>query len=643
MAYAEIAPDTGRVVIQTRWEEKDLIKQLPGCHWDGEGKFWHAPLTWATCVVLRGIFGSGLDVGPSLNTWAWNERHTRVDPVMSIREATAFSSAPETANDHDKRLYPFQVVGREFLRIAGSALLADEMGTGKTIQILAALRIIPDALPALVVCPNGVKRHWEAKTREWFPEGTPYVLAGSTPERRKILEKAKSDPTALVIVNIESVRLLSRLAGYGSISLARCRECDKKHGDPKLTAARCEVHKKELNGFGFKTCILDEAHRVKDPKAKQTRAVWATFHDPSVLRRWGATGTPIANHPGDLWSAMHAVTPDEMPVKSKFLERFAMLSWNAHGGLDVTGLRADTRDEFFRFFDPHFRRMTKDIVLPQLPPKIRQIRTVEMTPKQRKAYKEIEDALATRLEDGSLLVARGNLPAQTRLLQLASSYAEVETITCRRCKGDRRDPQNPAGMCQTCRGSGLEFLVEPIEPSTKVDDLVEIVREGYGRPLAAAAEHRKLIELAAARLEKESIPHALITGTVPEKVRARNIERFQAGEIPVIMFTYKAGGVGIDLSRADTLIRLQRSWSMVDNLQGEDRVHRIGSEIHDSVLIIDLIAEGTVEEDQVANLSAKMDRLDEITRDRARRAAAGLATDDLDREAETIANSYLGE
>jgi SNF2 family DNA or RNA helicase len=417
-----------------------------------------------------------------------------------------------------------------------------------------------------------------------------------------------------VIINFEAVRQWSRLAPYGSIKLAACREC-RAHGNPDLTSTRCEVHPKELNQIEFQVCVLDEAHRVKDPKAKQTRAVWAVFHGPAIKHRYALTGTPLANHPGDLWPIMHAIAPRDFPTKSTYIDRYAMFSWSSNGELEIVGIRGDTKEELFRILDPRFRRVTKDLVLPWLPPKVRTTRQVEMTPKQKKAYVEIEKEAVTKLDDGTLLVLKSNLVGATRLLQLASSYATVE----------------PDGQ------------LELREPSPKLDVLEEVLEEMAGRPVVIAAEHRRLLELASARLEKRQIPHVMFTGGVIEAERALNLKAFNEGQVNVLLFTFKAGGVGIDLSHADTMVRLQRSWSLVDSLQAEDRVHRIGSERHEAINIIDLITTDTIEVEQVKRLYTKLERLEEIVRDRERRIRAGLTVDELDAEASVIMNTWLGD
>jgi SNF2 family DNA or RNA helicase len=470
-------------------------------------------------------------------------------------------------------------------------------------MIRARQQLANDGLPALIVGPNSVKHHWAKESSRWLPEATPYVIEGSAAQRRKLLKEASGDPSALVILNIEAVRLFSRLAPYGSVRLVRCRECDPTNGDENIKSSRCEVHRKELNDFDFRTVVLDEAHRVKDPQAKQTRALWHVGHASSVRYRWALTGTPVANHPGDLWSIMHFVAPDDYPTKSAYQERYCLMSFNAFGGLDVVGIRPDTRDELFKVLDPRFRRMLKAVVLPQLPPKIREIREVDMPTRQAKAYRELESNLRTRLADGSLLIAANQLVVKTRLMQFASASVVVT-------KPDEDDIAT--------------WQVEMREPSPKLDALEEVLDElGVTTtnhriaPVLIAAEHLDIIRMISVRLDKLRVPHGIISGEVAPIDRQRAIDDMNAGRNRALVFTGKAGGVGLNMSAADTLINVQRSWSLVDEKQKEDRNHRVGSEIHDSVRIIDIITRDTVEEDQIQRLYEKLERLEEITRDRA--------------------------
>ena len=135
-------------------------------------------------------------------------------------------------------------------------------------------------------------------------------------------------------------------------------------------------------------------------------------------------------------------------------------------------------------------------------------------------------------------------------------------------------------------------------------------------PAVVFAQSRQLIELAAKRLDKEKISYTMIVGGQSADEREASKTSFQDGKVRVILCTIAAGGIGITLTRAGTAIFLQRSWSMVDNAQAEDRVHRIGSEIHDKINIIDILSIGTLEERQRLVLSTKEERLEEVLRDR---------------------------
>lgn len=634
-----------RIHITTEWTQKELIKQLPGSKWDPHEKIWTLPLTFSACLQLRGSFGVDLEVGPALQAWSFDEYTRRVAPVTELR-----TKIDRVDGDYHTGLYDFQTAGAEFIRVAESALLGDDMGMGKTAQILAVLEALANvgqdnALPALVICPNSVKTGWAKQVQKWETNVTPYVVTGSASQRRAVIERAREDPRALVIINIESVRLLSRLAPFGSTRLARCRQCDKKYGEEKLTVARCEVHPKPLNNFGFKTVILDEAHRIKDPQSKQTRACWAVGHDPSVVRRWAMTGTPVANHVGDLWSILHFLVPDEHPVKSKFVDRYGLQAWNAFGGLDIVGINPVTRDEFYKILDPRFRRTPKALVLDQLPKVVRATRWVDMGTKQAAAYKNLEKNLITVLDNGEVLIAQNNLVNATRLLQLSSSYCDVVWQE-RKLTVESKCPCYGRGLDLHAEGCHLKWqiVVTLTEPSPKLDAMEDDIEELGDKPVVVAAMSRQLIELAAKRLTKRKMPYGMITGAVSDWERQVAIQNFINGKTRAMLMTIGAGGTGVDgLQIADTMLVLQRSWSMIENVQVDGRVDRIGSEVHDSVTIVDYVARGTIEETtQHPRLAEKYERLEEINRDRARLRLTNQDISVLDDEESRILASHLG-
>jgi SNF2 family DNA or RNA helicase len=466
------------------------------------------------------------------------------------------------------KLLEFQRSGVAFLVRNRTALLADPPGLGKTAQLIRTLQVLAEMgqnpFPALVVCPNSLKvSTWSFELAQWAPELTVQVIDGGAATRRKQLATEAS----VYVVNWEALRLHSRIAGYGTISLS------EKDKTPK-----------ELNEIGFRTVIADEAHKAKDAKATQTRALWALLHEAEF--RYLATGTP-----GDieaLWSLLHGVEPTWFPAKTKYLDRYADTSINYFGGLDVHGIKPTTRDEFYRIVDPLMRRIPKQAALPQLPPKLPdQIRHTPMLPKQKKAYEQMREHMIANL--GELLVAPNPLAQLMRLNQLASASAEV-------------DEQGKVTLAT---------------PSPKVDDMIDLLEELGDEPLVVAAVSRQLIELAAERLDKLNIPHGLVTGAQSGYERAQAVERFQDGRHRVILLTLGAGAEGLTLTRASRMLFMQDSYSSIQNQQAEDRIYRIGSERHDSVQIIRQITPGTVEERKQDLLATKAMRMEEIVRDRS--------------------------
>lgn len=92
MPVAELNASKGRIDVYTSFIEREQISQLPGARYDRTDKIWHAPLSWATCIVLRGLFGESLEVGPELHKWTWREFQERVGPAKSLRDALSLSA-----------------------------------------------------------------------------------------------------------------------------------------------------------------------------------------------------------------------------------------------------------------------------------------------------------------------------------------------------------------------------------------------------------------------------------------------------------------------------------------------------------------------------------------------------------------------
>ena len=574
------------VIIHTEWRFKELCKSIPGSKWDPKEQQWRVPTSWATCLALRSTFRDDLVIGPKLAEWAGQEVATRINPANELRELEVIEDG------FNEDLFPHQRAGVKFLAVARRALLADEPGLGKTAQAIRALKELQDrgedVFPALIVCPNTLKKNWKREFERWWPGVDVEVIKGSATQRRKIFENEAD----VYVINWESLRSHSRLSGYGSIALAKCTDCGGH--DDRVSENRCEVHIRELNTIDFKAVVADEIHRSKEPKSKQTRALWAATGDADI--RFALTGTPIANNVLDMWSILHWLSPDEWPSKTRWIDRMINTMMNAFGGMMVLGVKPHMEQEFYAAVNPRMRRMLKQKVLPWLPDMLFERKDVEMSTKQKKAYDQMRDLMIAELEDGESVTAPSPLTQTIRLLQFASSFAEMSI-------------DETTG----------ESKVTLIGPSCKVDAVMDDIKNGdFGDDsVAVCAVSRQLIDLLSAEMTKEKIPHGLITGAQNEDERQQAVDDFQAGKIKWILFTAQAGGVGITLTAARRLIMLQRPWSLVDHKQALDRVHRIGSEIHDSIMITDYVTEGTIEERVIQVLETKADNFEQIVRDKA--------------------------
>lgn len=578
--YAEREGD--RILLRHESREREAVKLLPGKAWDRVRSTWSVPLSWAACLQLRGVFGDGLAVGPELAAWSL-ETKARVDYLLWLRAQT------DAAGDAD--LWGFQRVAVEFLVQAGRALLGDEMGSGKTRTAARALRRLREegllTRPALVVCPKSVKRAWK---RELGATGFRVAVAGATKKQRlEALDGAARGDVDVLVMNWDQLRAHSRLEAFGSVRLAKCAECDPRREDP-VKEASCESHARELNALDFGAVVFDEVHRAADAKSKQTRAAKAAV--PEARFRWGLSGTPLPDNPEQLWSVMNLLVPEEYPAKSAFVDRYCLVGLDPYGYREVLGVLPETAAELFGFLDARFLRRLKAETLPWLPDKLPVTRYVEMKPAQRKTYRELAEGGIAEVAGGDVL-GTNPLVLASRLSQLASASLEV----------------NEDGDVRLC------------EPSPKVDGLVELLEDLGDKPVVAYSPSRQLLELVEARLTKLGIPWVSIHGGVTEDGRDDAEARFADGRARVMLLN-DAGGEGLTLTRADTFVYLQRSWSLRANSQVEDRVHRPGAEVHDKIFVVDLVTEDTIEDYMHERLVEKGERIQDVLRDEERLLAA---------------------
>ena len=569
---------------------KDLLMTVLGTKYRTKDKTWYAPFEWPTIVSLIGSFPEKLSFTDVLREKVAELQEAAIYPALDTRELV-------DADGYDD-LFPHQRADVQFLKLARRGLLMNGMGSGKTRSAISTIQSLfedgREVFPILVVAPSATKYPWKKEFDAVWPGLDVTVVDGTSTKRRKQLET----PAHVYIMNYEQMRMHSKLSPYGNQAMKKCPECGGQ--DPKVKPTTCQVHVKELNLIDFKSVVVDEIHRTKDGKSQSTRAIKAAAGDADI--RIAMSGTPIANTPEDLWSILNFLWPRAFSSKSRFVDRYLVVSQNTWGGMEVLGLKPNMQDEFFSIIDPITRRMPESYVLSHLPPSVYSTREVEMGTKQAKAYKDMAKNMMTELESGIVMV-ESPLIKSMRLLQFASSYAEIipdETMTL-----ELDTDEEP------------KINLKLSDPSCKVDAIMEDIESGdFGDDsVVIFAVSRQLIELLSARMTKKGIEHGMITGSQSSYQKSVAIEDFQEGRTKYVLATVAAAGTGITLTKARIAVFLQRSWSNINDKQAEARVRRIGSEIHESILYIDYITKDTIEPKVFQALREKDENLQTLLRD----------------------------
>jgi len=500
------------------------------------------PLRWPVVCQIAGEMGPAWLPGPRLRAWIFEQVQRR--SVLPELKARVNAGAPEPRS--------YQVAGAQLIAAGLQALICDDPGTGKTLTTLLGLLelrergVLPLAAPMLVVCPASVVDSWVRDAGRWMPWR---VAAWRGPGRARLTE-GRHD---LYVTSYETAT---------------------RDVDPKSATS--------LLGKGFAAVVLDEAHLIKSAKSARSKAALKLTRRAQVVVP--LSGTPITHHAGDLHQALKAMDPVSWPSAERFAARYLDVVQGDYSD-DVLGLNRHREPEFRMCLTGHYRRLAKEDVLPELPPKVYSERVVTLPPAARRAYDEMHRDMLAVLEDGQQLPAFDVLARLTRLLALACSSCDVE-IT------HGPDVDEDTGLPK------MHVHVHPKEPSWKIDELVSALGERRGRQSVVFAPSAKLIRLAGARLEREGFRVGYVVGGQTQRERTQVIAEFQLGggaSLDVVLATTGAGGVGITLTAADTVVFLQRPWSFVEASQAEDRCHRIGSERHESIEVIDIVAADTVD------------------------------------------------
>jgi SNF2 family DNA or RNA helicase len=310
----------------------------------------------------------------------------------------------------------------------------------------------------------------------------------------------------------------------------------------------------DMAGLPWHLVVLDEAQAIKSPSAKATHAVCRL----DTRHRLCLSGTPIENNLGELWSQFAFLMPGLLGHRKSFTRRFRT-------PIEKDGDPA-RRWQLSTRIRPFILRRTKAAVATELPPKHTILRRITLAPDQRELYETIR---ATMHERVTREIAQRGV-AQSPILVL-DALLKLRQVCC-----DPRLVKLPSA-----RLTGT---------SSKLNDLLEMVAEmiAEGRRILLFSQFTSMLDLVKPALVTARIGFVELRGDTRD--RAEPVRRFEAGEVPLFLISLKAGGRGLNLTSADTVIHYDPWW----NPAVEDRAHRIG--LTKSVFIYKLIAADTVEE-----------------------------------------------
>jgi superfamily II DNA or RNA helicase len=304
--------------------------------------------------------------------------------------------------------------------------------------------------------------------------------------------------------------------------------------------------------------VLDEAQNIKNAltHAAQAAAELNTRH------RLCLSGTPMENHLGELWSLFHFLMPGFLGSQQRFKELFRT-PIEKHAD-------SERLDHLRKRVTPFMLRRAKSDVATELPDKQTSITSVELGDKQANLYETIrlttEKAVRDALANKGL--ARSHIQVLDALLKLRQVCCDPRLVPLASAK--------------------------KIKQSAKLELLMELLPEllAQGRKVLLFSQFTSMLELIEEELKKQSIPWVKLTGQ--SQNRDALITRFTSGEVPLFLISLKAGGVGLNLTQADTVIHYDPWWNPAVENQATDRAHRIGQT--QQVMVYKLVAQGTIEE-----------------------------------------------
>ncbi len=417
-----------------------------------------------------------------------------------------------------------------FLKTYGfGACLADDMGLGKTVQSLALILREKEEgrlkAPVLLVCPTSVAGNWMKEAQRFAPSLKIIVHHGTGRKKSSASFRRQVKAQDVVISTYALVRF-----------------------DEKI-----------LRGQEWAGILLDEAQNIKNPEAKQSRALRGL----KAGFRVALTGTPVENRLSELWSIMEFLNPGYLGGADDFHKRFAVPIERFQDERAATVLKRLAQPFILR------RLKTDSKIAPDLPEKMELKVFCTLTKEQATLYRAVVKDMLDQIEKAEGMSRRGLvLAALTKLKQVSNHPAHF-----------LKDSSALPG-----RSGKLERLSEMLEEALSAGDSALIF-----------TQYTEMGELLKRHLQAKFLEEVLfLHGGVAKAARDKMVERFQLGEAKIFLLTLKAGGTGLNLTRANHVFHYDRWWNPAVENQATDRAFRIGQT--KKVQAHKFICAGTLEE-----------------------------------------------
>uniref|UniRef100_A0A8C8A5F3 Chromodomain helicase DNA binding protein 4a n=1 Tax=Oryzias sinensis TaxID=183150 RepID=A0A8C8A5F3_9TELE len=477
-----------------------------------------------------------------------------VDPTIK------FERQPDYLDSTGGTLHPYQLEGLNWLRFSWAqgtdTILADEMGLGKTVQTAVFLYSLykegHSKGPFLVSAPLSTIINWEREFEMWAPDMYVVTYIGDKDSRAVIRENEFSFEDNA----IRGGKRASRMKKDSSI---------KFH--VLLTSYELiTIDMAALGSIDWACLVVDEAHRLKNNQSKFFRVL----NNYSLQHKLLLTGTPLQNNLEELFHLLNFLTPERFNLLEVFLEEFADIA------------KEDQIKKLHDMLGPHMLRRLKADVFKHMPSKTELIVRVELSPMQKKYYKFI----LTKNFEALNTKGGGN---QVSLLNVVMDLKKCCNHPYLFPAAAMEAPKLPNGMYDgsaLTKSSGKLMLLQK---------MMRKLKEG-GHRVLVFSQMTKMLDLLEDFLENEGYKYERIDGGITGGMRQEAIDRFNAPGAQQFAFllSTRAGGLGINLATADTVIIYDSDWNPHNDIQAFSRAHRIGQ--NKKVMIYRFVTKASVEE-----------------------------------------------